>query len=198
MTLNSYIQGIRIDFRKTVQMLNQIIDALGAFKDHYNKKFNFTKLANLLKIPASEIEQVVSLVLKFQEKFETVFGDYRIKKEIINGQIYFAARKKNVDTPGKVEINLEKDQAKLLSDVIYTFKFVKRGKGFDLKFVSSELVKDIKKLMKAHPCLFHKNGNNLVYPSETALKLGDAILSYNKSGKKINEFKVNNYNFVID
>ena len=197
MTVDSYIHGIRIDFKKTLQILDQIIDALGAFKDHYNKKFNFTKLANLLKIPKSEIEQVVSLVLKFQEKFETVFEDYRIKKEIINGRIYFAAKKKNVDSPGEVEINLEKDQAKLLSDVIYTFKFVKRGKGFDLKFVSSELVKDIRKLMKAHPCLFHKNGNNLVYPSKLGLELGETINSYFKCNRIFDEIIIDNYKITV-
>lgn len=40
-------------FGKILRVLNQIIDCIGEFEDHYDKKFNFSKLADLLEVPNS-------------------------------------------------------------------------------------------------------------------------------------------------
>jgi hypothetical protein len=81
--------------------------------------------------------------------------------------------------------------AQLLSDVTYTFKHVNRGKGFNLKFTNTQLLKNIKTLKAIYPYLFFENGNNLTYPSEMGLLLGEAILSYSKTHKKLTDIKLN-------
>ncbi|MFX1257040.1 MAG: hypothetical protein ACFFAN_04225 [Promethearchaeota archaeon] len=194
------------NLRKLIITLNQVLNALGEFKGHYEKRFNFSRLAEYLQIPKSEINNVISLILNFQEMFEEVFKNYRLQKKIINSQRYLVTEKKITEqkeqeekkntSPKKIRIN--KDQSKLLSDIVYLFKRVKRGKGFDLENVDSELLRNLKKLKDQHPYLFNKNGNNLTYPSEIGLELGSLILSYNKSNKKIENFNIKNYQFEFD
>ncbi len=48
-----------------LQLLNQIIDILGQFENNYNKKFNFSKMAQCLRIPNSEIDEIIDLLLNF-------------------------------------------------------------------------------------------------------------------------------------
>ncbi|MFX1395151.1 MAG: hypothetical protein ACFFAH_16505 [Promethearchaeota archaeon] len=208
MTIDFSVKGSQSHIRKFLGVINQIINAIGEFEGHYDKKFNFSKLTKLLKIPASEINHIISLILNFQDKFERVFSEYKLKKKEINGQIYFITEKKaspmtnktleNNNTTTVIEKSLSKAHSNLLNDIIYVFKHIERGKGFNLSDKTTELLRNVKELYRIHPYLFQKNGNNLLYPSDIALKLGDAILSYMKSGKNINTMTINNYNFIID
>ncbi|MFX1399591.1 MAG: hypothetical protein ACFFAS_21405 [Promethearchaeota archaeon] len=204
MTKESSAGNSQSQMREVLELINQIINAIGEFEGHYDKKFNLSKLAKLLKIPASEIDHIISVILNFQDKFERVFKEYALKKRDFNDQIYFITEKKaslmtNIKyaTP-LIEKSLSKTHSKLLSDIIYVFKYVERGKGFNLYDKTTELLRNVKELHRTHPYLFQRNGNNLLYPSEVALTLGDAILSYTKSGKDINTITIKNYTFTID
>ncbi len=96
-------------FRKTISMLELIIDALGEFKGYYEKRFNFSKLAEVLGIPKSDIDDVISLILKFQDKFDTVFNDYYLRKPSVGNKIYFTLEKKPAPIPKEVKVS--KNQA---------------------------------------------------------------------------------------
>ena len=56
-------------FRKVLQIINQIINVIAGFGDNYDKKLNFTKLARLLKISPSEIDDLIYLLLNFDFLF---------------------------------------------------------------------------------------------------------------------------------
>ena len=196
----------RSNLNKVIMLLNHIINALGEFKNNYNKKFNFSKLVKYLKIPESEIDIILSLILNFQEKFNNTFKNHHLKKKIIGNQIYLITEQSVDDKLDLKERNIKKiqdifikkTQSKLFSDFIYTFKYVKRGKGFDLKNNGIDLLKNLKILTIEHPYLFKRNGNNLTYPSAVGLKLGDLILSFNKCNKKIKNIELEHYNFIFD
>jgi hypothetical protein len=85
----------------------------------------------------------------------------------------------------------------LINDIVYTFKFVKRGKGFDIAKNCSALISNLKKVKSEHPYLFESHGNGAIYPSKLGLKLGELIISYNKSNKDIKTIEIDNYTFII-
>lgn len=194
------------NFSHFIEMLNHVVDALGEFKHRYDKKFNVSELSKYLRIPKADINDLVSLILNFQEKYETVFNNYRLKKKNINNKVYLIAERiseKQLDPAEKIptipnEINLKRDHAKLLSDIIYIFQHVKRGKAFDLNCSDSNLLKNLKIMKDTHPYLFFYNGNGLIYPSELGLQLGNLIHSYNKSNKKIKNLVIENTTIVFD
>ncbi len=184
-------------FRKVLQTINQIIDIIAGFGDNYDKKLNFTKLASLLKISPSEIDEVIYLLLNFQEKFEITFRNYHLKKKREHNQVYLVTEKnqtfslKEQHIPNIIKI--EAFQLKLFNDIIYTFKFVKRGKGFDIAKNSTDLSTNLKALLIKFPYLFELKENGLIYPSQFGLKLGDIILSYNKGNRELKEIKIENH-----
>ena len=186
-------------FQKILKVINQIVDYLAEFENHYDRKFNFSKLIKLLNIPLSQTDDLIHLLLNFQEKFENVFNKYRIKKFLANNHVYLTTERKNeyekIDAPQIVQIS--STHIELLNDIIYIFKHVKRGNGFDIVKNGSELLAKVKKLRDKHPYLFDTKGNGIVYPSELGLKLGEIIISYNKSNKKIQTIDVENHKFMV-
>ena len=78
------------------------------------------------------------------------------------------------------------------------FKFVKRGKGFNVEANCTELLSNIKELWNYHPYFFEKHESGLMYPSKFGLKLGELILSYNKSGKVIDSMHLDNHIILVD
>jgi len=193
--LNSFDN--KISHRNTIHLINQILDILGKYSDNYEKKLNFTRLMQHLKIPTSEIEEFFSLILHFQEKFEHVFKEYRIKKKRQNSQIYLTVEKKVKEKTPRI-IKILASDLNLFNDLIYTFKFVKRGKGFDTSKNDSELLTNLKELKIKHPYLFDPHENGVIYPTELGLKLGELIISYNKSNKKIKNIQIENYTFIVE
>jgi len=189
----------REQFRKILRVLNQIIDSIGKFDNHYDKRFNFSKLVNILKIPNSEVDGIIELLLNFQEKFEDVFNKYHIKKYRVNNQIYLITERKDqfesLQIPATIKIS--PSHLKLLNDLIYVFKHVKRGKGFDIGNNGSELLTNLKELNNTHPYLFISKGNGLIYPSELGLKLGELVISYNKSNKEVKTLSIENHTFTV-
>lgn len=186
-------------FHKVLKVLNQIVDYLGKFEKYYDRNFNFSKLVKLLRIPQSQTDDIIHLLLNFQEKFENVFTKYKIRRYLMNNQAYLIAEKKVksevIDAPLIIEIS--SSHIELLNDIIYIFKHIKRGNGFDIVKNGSELLAKVKKLRDTHPYLFETKGNGIVYPSELGLKLGELIISYNKSNKKIQTVNIGNHKFVV-
>jgi len=188
------------DRKKIIDTLNYVIDALEGFREDYTKKFNFTKLMEYLKVPKSEIESIIYLILNFQEKFNDVFKNHVLKKKINNGNLYLRAEPKKPDQrpifiPEVIEI--KHSVLPIVSDLIYLFKYVKRGKGFDIKKNGTDLLKNIKNLQEEHPYLFEVKENGLIYPSELGLKFGQLLLSFNKNNREFTDLTVDNYSFKV-
>jgi len=194
------------NFSYFIEILNHVVDALGAFKHRYDRKFNISELSKYLKIPNADINDLISLILNFQEKYETVFNNYHLKKKIMNNKVYLIAERNSEQQLDSAEnvpktpniITMKRDHAKLLSDITYIFQYVKRGKAFDLNSSDSTLLKNLKIMKDTHPYLFYYNGNGLIYPSEIGLQLGNLIHSYNKSNKKIKNLVIENTTIVFD
>ena len=92
-------------------------------------------------------------------------------------------------SPIPKKIRITKGECNLLSDIIYLFKFVKKGKGFDVDTNGTDLLSNIKELCDYYPFLFQRQ-NGFLYPSEFGLKLGELLLSYKKSNKTIDMLQV--------
>ena len=183
-------------FRKFVHIFDQIIEILSRFQVNYNKKLNFSKLVKYLNIPHSEEEGVLTLVLKFQELFEEIICEYRIKKKRENNTTYLVAENK-FQKGDRIKIPLSNAHVKLFNDIIYTFKFINRGKGFDIKSTEAEFLKNLEHFRSGHPYLFNSNGNGIIYPSKLGLKLGEQIISYYKSNQKVDSYIIQNYIFEV-
>ena len=182
----------RLDEKYMFTVLNNMLKALEAFDGNYHKKLNYEKLVEYLKLSDQDANNALTLIFKFQKVFKTTFKHHQIQRKIVNGAIYLIADKDNTCPLIPKQIHMTHSSAQLLSDVTYTFKHVNRGKGFNLKFTNTELLKNIKTLKATYPYLFMENGNNLTYPSEMGLLLGETILSYSKTHKKLTDIELNN------
>ena len=186
----------KVAHQNTIRLLHQIINYLTEFEHHYIKKFNVSKLAGLLGLSNGDIDEIVTLLLNFQEIFTGVFSHYHLKKVRTGNQLYLVCIKKEGIASKEIEIpeivRFSTSQLKLFNDIIYVFKFVKRGKGFDVLHNGSDLLTNLKQLKAEHPYLFKSHENGIIYPSEFGLKLGELIISYNKSNKEISKLTVGN------
>jgi hypothetical protein len=171
---------------------------LEKFSHNYKKRLNFTKLAGFLKITPSEGDILIGLLFNFQELFSTTFKDYVITKKIIDNQQFLLTEPKSQNQTIPIKIKLSLKECNRLSDIMYLFKFVKRGKGFDVKANGTELLGNIKELWEYHPYLFNYNENGLMYPSEFGLKLGEILLSYTKSGKKLESLSIDDHKIMVN
>ncbi len=188
----------RLDRRETLSALNNVLKALEAFEGNYHKKLNYEKLAEYLKLSTQDANKILTLVLKFQKLFKNNFKYHRLKRKIVNGAIYLIADKDDTTPLIPKQIQMTQSSAKLFSDITYTFKYVNRGKGFNLKFINNELLKNMKTLKTTYPYLFTENGNNLTYPSEMGLLLGETILSYRKTHKKLTDIELNHSLIIFE
>ncbi|MHA1526908.1 MAG: hypothetical protein ACTSQD_07745 [Promethearchaeota archaeon] len=190
------------NFGILLKKLHQILIALGEFKNQYKKKLNFNKLIKYLKIPNSEIEDIIHLILTFQSEFDRVFREHKLKKTILNGQIYLMTEKKPPVHKENIiiipeTVRIPKKYSKIWSDIIYLFKNIQKGKGFDLE-QDSQVIKNLKNIRLEYPYLLLKNGNNLTYPTEIGLELGNLIHTYNKNNKPLKKIKLRNCTFIFD
>ena len=176
----------------------QVLTILEEFKNNLNKRFNFTKLGQHLCLEPSEVEEIISLILTFQDLFENVFKTYSVRKKITNNQIYLIAEPlKAVQCLIPYKIRMTKHHISMLNDIIYFFKLVQRGKGFDVVGNGSDLLKNVKELFEYYPYFFlEKNGS--LYPSELGLKLGELILSFKKNSKLLKKLHVNDHTIIVE
>lgn len=180
-----------------IQYLNHIIEILEKFQEHPNSNFNFSKLAKYFKLKPNEAEKLLDIVFQFQKIFNSKLNGYVLTKKRKDNTIYL-----NLIDKSKVydynqleshEIQLSKQQTSLLSDIIYYFQHIKIGKGFDIRYNDSELIRNVKFLSKAHPYLFEHRNNGLIYPSRLAISIGDQILSCNRGNKPPTELAIDEY-----
>jgi hypothetical protein len=183
----------------SIKILKKLLNVLQEFSKNYDKKLNLSKLAHVFNLNSQEIDEILILVLEFQELFGFDLLKYQLKKKIENNQIYFVAEIKNsiIKTiPTKIKIT--PNHLNLLSDAIYMFKKVKRGRGFAIKTNGTELLSDLKQLFEYHPYFFFINKNGLMYPSEFGLKLGELVLSYKKGNKKVEIIELNQHTIKVE
>ncbi|MFX1315418.1 MAG: hypothetical protein ACFE9T_06105 [Promethearchaeota archaeon] len=196
MTTESFFGEYGQEIRRIIDLLNCIIDELEGFRENYTKKFNFSKLMDYLSVPKSEIDQIIYLILNFQDKFNGVFNNYLLKKKVVDGKLYLVTEEKpKVQLiPCKIPkiIRIKKSHINMLSDIIYVFKYVKRGKGFTIDSNCFDLLNKLKELNKQYPYFFKIYQNGLVYPSKFGIKLGDLVLSFNKSNKELTNLNLDN------
>ncbi len=193
--------------KKDIELFNVILDALNAYKGNYHKKFNFGKLIAQLGISINESEDIIKLILKFQNLFHSTFNDYELIPKKINNSLYFLTekftskiqdKKEEKDNRNKtIELKLKQDELNMLNDIIYIFKHVNRGKGFDLSLNNSDLMHNIKSLKSSYPAIFYANGNNLIYPSKLGLELGETINSYFKCNRLFEKLIIDNYKITV-
>ena len=180
-----------------IKQLNQILSALEKFHVRKNSLFNLNKLTKYLNLSASELKDILKLIFRFQQLFNSAFEGYILCKKWRNDKTYLILKPESEVRDGSVleleEIEIDRDQVKLLSDIVYFFQRVKIGKGFDLKRNGTELSKKVKELKKSHPYFFESKGNDLVYPSKLAVEAGNLILSYDRSKKPISKLQIGEY-----
>ena len=184
-----------------IRQLNQIISVLEKFQVRKNSLFSLDKLAEYLKLSASELEDVLELIFRFQRLFNSAFEGYVLCKKWKNDKTYLVLKPKSEVENGDVleakEIEIARDQVKLLSDIAFYFQRVKIGKGFDLKRNGTELSRKVKELKKSHPYFFESKGNGLVYPSKLAVEAGNLIMSYDRSKRSFSRLKIGDYTVII-
>jgi hypothetical protein len=180
-----------------IKQLNQIISALEKFQVRKNSLFSLDKLAEYLRLSVSELDAVLEVIFRFQKLFNCVFEDYVLCKKWKNDHTYLILKLKSEVKDSNVlelkEIEIAREQVKLLSDIVYFYQRVKIGKGFGLKRNDTELSRKVKELKKAHPYFFECKGNGLVYPSKLAVDAGNLILSYDRSKKSVSKLQIGEY-----
>ena len=197
MVVNS--TSLNVEHNKSkFQLFHQILEVLRKFVDNYDKRFNFSKFAQFLKLTPSELEEVVQVLLEFQELFATTFINYSLRKIIINSQVYLTTEKIQELSIIPRKIKIPKSHINMFNDIIYFFKHVKRGKGFNIEKNNTDLLKNVKELWNFYPYCFQEQKNRLIYPSEFGLKLGELLLSYRKSNKKIEKIEVEDSQINVD
>jgi hypothetical protein len=179
------------------KMLGQIIEVLKEFGKNYDKRLNFENLVKYFNLTPQEGDELLSTILRFQEIFGSVFKDYSLKKKIINSTIYLVVEKNHMARKIPKKVRMLESHINLFNDIIYVFKFVKRGKGFDTVTNGTDLLKNVKELFDYYPYFFQEE-QGLMYPSELGLKLGELLLSYKKSNKSIEVLYLNDMIITVE
>ena len=179
------------------KQLHQIISALERFQTRKNSLFSLDKLANYLNLSERDLEEVLELVFRFQNFFNSVISDFVLCKKWRNDNCYLILKTKSEvsshDLTDLKEVEINQAQMNLLSDVIYYFQHVKIGKGFNINRNTTELSKKVKQFNRSHPFFFEHRGNGLIYPSKLAVEAGMIIQSYNRSKKAISKLQIEDF-----
>ena len=179
------------------KQLNQIISALERFQTRKNSLFSLDKLASYLNLSERDLEEVLELVFRFQNLFNSVISDFVLCKKWRNDKYYLILKPKSEvlsqDLSDLKEVEINQTQVNLLSDVIYYFLHIKIGKGFNVNRNTTELSKKVKQLNRSHPYFFEHRGNGLIYPSKLAVEAGKLIQSYNRSKKIISKLQIEDF-----
>ena len=179
------------------KQLHQIVSALERFQTRKNSLFSLDKLAKYLNLSERDLEEVLELVFRFQNLFNSVFSDFILCKKWRSDRRYLILKPKSDVTcqflSDLKEIEINQTQVNLLSDIIYYFQHVKIGKGFNIIRNKTELSKKVKQFNRSHPYFFELRGNGLIYPSKLAVEAGRLIQSYNRSKKSISKLQIEDF-----
>lgn len=180
-----------------IQLLYQIIEILKKFQDHPNSYFNYSKLIHCLKINPKEGKELLDIIFQFQEIFHSILKESILIQKSKNNTLYLTLADRSELFDYKTleihEIQLNKEQTNLLSDIIYYFQHVKIGKGFNIRYNTSVLIQSVKNLQKIHPYFFEHRGNGLIYPTQLAVTLGNQIRSHNRGNRPLTKLTIDNY-----
>ena len=180
-----------------IKQLHQIVSALEKFQTRKNSLFSLDKLANYLTLSERDLEEMLELVFRFQNLFNSVISDFILCKKWRNNTSYLILKPKSDVTYQNLsdlkEVEIHQTQLNLLSDVIYYFQHVKIGKGFNIIRNKTELSKKVKQFNRSHPYFFELRGNGLIYPSKLAVEAGRLIQSYNRSKKSISKLQIEDF-----
>ena len=180
-----------------IKQLHQIVSALEKFQTRKNSLFSLDKLANFLNMSERDLEEVLELVFRFQNLFNSVISGFVLCKKWRNDKSYLVLKSKsevsNQDLSDLKEVEISQTQVNLLSDVIYYFQHIKIGKGFNINRNNTELSKKVKQLNRSHSYFFEHRGNGLIYPSKLAIEAGKLIQSYNRSKKTISKLQIEDF-----
>jgi hypothetical protein len=182
--------------KTTILRLQTLIKLL----EHYSQKnhltLNLIKLTEMMNISQDELDILLEIVFQFQAIFKNGLQTKSLHKVRKNNMCYLSLSdcQSSVLNTG---IELSKIQCNLLSDMIFEFQYISKGKGFDIRYPSTELIKNIKELKNLHPYFFEYRGNGLVYPTELALKIGKQLEIYNRTNKSVSKITCENYTITI-
>ena len=177
-----------------IKQLHQIVSALEKFQTRKNSLFSLDKLTDYLNLSERDLEEMLELVFRFQNLFNSVFSNFILCRKWRNDKSYLVLKSKSEvssqDLSNLKEVEISQTQVHLLSDIIYYFQHVKIGKGFNVNRNNTELSKKVKQLNRSHSYFFEHRGNGLIYPSKLAVKAGNLIQSYNRSKKTISKLQI--------
>jgi hypothetical protein len=165
------------------------LELLEQFVQNGHHSININKVANGLHLSPDAIDQLLELTLQYQELFCSILPDNSLIKIRKNDTWYLTISPRSEN---RTEIQISREELDLLNDVMYYFQHIVKGKGFDTRFTTSELLEKVKRLNKAHPYFFERRGNGFVYPSTLALSLGSKLEKLNRTKKMVNCISINN------
>ena len=179
------------------KQLHLIVTALERFQTQKNNLFSLDKLGNYLNLSVRELEEMLGLVFRFQNLFNSVISGFILCKKRKNDKYYLILKPKSEvssqDLSDLKEVEINQTQVNLLSDVIYYFQHIKIGKGFNVIRNKTDLSKKVKQLNRLHPYFFERRGNGLIYPSKLAVEVGRLLQSYKRSKKTISKLQIANF-----
>lgn len=78
-----------------IKQLNQVLLALEKFQVRKNSIFSLDKLAEYLKLSASELDEVLKLIFRFQRLFNSNLEGYILCKKWKNDKTYLVLKPKS-------------------------------------------------------------------------------------------------------
>jgi len=176
--------------------LEKLLNLLEELHSNGHQYLNLNKVSTILGLSQEAADNLICLIFKFQDLFTAPQFTNHLVKIRKSGNWYLTTSKDHENSTS-IEVWLTKIECNLLSDISHYFQHIAKGAGFDLRFVTTELLKNVKKLKKAHPYFFETRGNGLMYPTFLALSLGNRLDSYNRTNRFVSCLMCENYKIII-
>lgn len=167
----------------TISQIKTWTNLLMQFIEKGHSSLNINKVADGLHLTAYGMEELLELTFEWQKIFHSFLPGYSFIKVWKNNTWQLILTPKSLY---HTEIQISHEEINILNDIIYYFQHIAKGKGFNTRYSTSELLEKLKHLYKIHPYFFERRGNGLVYPSTLALSLGNILEQYNRTNKDIN------------
>ncbi len=154
------------------------------------KSFNLNDLSEKLGLTKSELKFLFTIFIYACDYSNKYLNKINIK--ILKDTIYFTYSENHIK-----KISLSIKDYKDLSDIIYLFKNIQKGRGFEINSNSNiPVITKIQGLYRQYPFMFKKL-NGYIFPSEIGYKLGIAALSFKRINQIPKTLDVLNYKFKI-
>lgn len=174
----------------TISHIKTWLNFLKQFIEKGHTSLNINKVVDALHLTANGMEELLELTFELQNIFHSILLENSFIRVRKNNTWYLNISPKSLH---HTEIQISHKEVNILNDIIYYFQYIAKGKGFNTKFTTTELLKKLKHLHKIHPYLFERRGNGLIYPSSLALSVGSTLEKCNRTNKEINCISVEEY-----